>query len=309
MNGNPGQNNNLQPRGPLDDAQAWFNSIPFVTRYLFAASMGLSIGAGAGLVNPKLLYLAWPLVYKKFEIWRLVTSFLWHPLEYSYLMLLYFMYNYSWQLETSPQFNGRKADYLFFILFSMAVILPVSVYMTQFILLESLVVSMLYVWSMNNRETEVSFFFGLRFKAMFLPWVYCIFDFLTGAPFPPIPKLIGIFAGHLYYFADTIYPENNNGARLFTTPNFLYQLVGEDPAARGMGGVGGMGNAPQGRGHRLGGANAGGGGGGWSFTRPRQTAEQERSAGAAAGADAGAGGVRQRTGYNWGESGQRLGTD
>ncbi|KAI8618755.1 Der1-like family-domain-containing protein [Chytriomyces sp. MP71] len=304
-----GGHNNLQPRGPFEDLQAWFMSIPFATRYLFASSFGLSVAAGAGLISPKLLYLAWPLVYKKFEVWRLLTSFLWYPLQYGYLMLLYFLYNYSWQLETSPQFSGRKADYVFFILFSMVIILPLGVYMSQFVLLESLVLSMLYVWSMNNKETEVSFFFGLRFKAMYLPWVYCIFDFLTGAPFPPVPKLIGIFAGHIYYFLDTIYPENNNGARLLHTPGFLYQLFGEDLNARGMGGVGGTSAAPQGRGHRLGG-EGGGAGSGWSFTRPRETATgAPGGSGSGSGSDPNAAGVRQRSGYSWGASGQRLGAE
>ncbi|KAJ3131483.1 Derlin 1 [Physocladia obscura] len=263
-----GNNNNLTPNGAMADAQAWFQSIPLVTRTIFAGSMGLSIAAGAGVVSPMLLFLSWPKIYKGFE------------------------------LETSAQFNGRKADYLFFVLISMAVILPVAIYMGQFILLESLVVSMLYVWSMNNKEQEVSFFFGLRFKAMFLPW-----DFLTGAPFPPIPKLIGIFAGHVYYFLDTVYPENNNGARLINTPNFLFALVGEDPTVRGMGGVGGMSAAPAGgRGQRLGTAAPAAAGNRWQFSGPSGAATSGTSG-------SGASGVRQRTGYNWGGSGQRLGTE
>ncbi|KAJ3081044.1 Derlin 1 [Rhizoclosmatium hyalinum] len=310
MNGNqPGNNNNLAPRSPLDDAKAWFESIPLITRSLFASSFALSLAAGAKVVDPRLFVLFGNKIYPGLEVWRLVTAFV-YPLNYGYLTLLYFLYTYSWQLETSPQFNGRKADYLFFVLFAMAAILPVSLYMGEIILLESLVVSMLYVWSMNNKEQEVSFFFGLRFKALFLPWVYIIFDFLTGAPFPPIPKLIGIFAGHLYYFFDTIYPENNGGARLISTPAFLYSLVGEDPLARGMGGVGGSSAGMSGRGQRLGGAPAAGAptvGRGWFGG-----AATNRPAAAAAAGGSGSGsndGVRQRQGYNWGTSGQRLGSE
>ncbi|KAJ3337892.1 Derlin 1, partial [Entophlyctis luteolus] len=221
-----------------------------------------------------------------------------HPLTYGYLTLLYFLYNYSWQLETSAHFDGRKADYLFFTLFSMGVILPLGIYMRQVILLEALVVSMLYVWSMGNKDQEVSFFFGLRFKAMFLPWVYIVFDFLTGAPFPPIPKLIGIFAGHLFYVLDTVYPENNNGARLISTPHFFYALMGEDPAVRGMGSVGGMGSGSGPNavgGHRLGG---GSGGSRWMYSGNGSGASN-----AGSGSGAATSGVRQRTGYNWGGSG------
>ncbi|KAJ3377231.1 Derlin 1 [Entophlyctis sp. JEL0112] len=296
-------NNNLS-RSPLEEARAWFTSVPLVTRTIFAASLGLSIAAGAGVMSPQLLFLSWPKVYKYFELWRLVTCFLWHPLTYGYLTLLYFLYNYSWQLETSAHFDGRKADYLFFTLFSMGVILPLGIYMRQVILLEALVVSMLYVWSMGNKDQEVSFFFGLRFKAMFLPWVYIVFDFLTGAPFPPIPKLIGIFAGHLFYVLDTVYPENNNGARLISTPHFFYALMGEDPAVRGMGSVGGMGSGSGPNavgGHRLGG---GSGGSRWMYSGNGSGASN-----AGSGSGAATSGVRQRTGYNWGGSGHRLGSD
>ncbi|KAJ3065203.1 Derlin 1 [Podochytrium sp. JEL0797] len=300
----PNTNNNLAPRSPLDEAKAWFESIPLVTRVLFASSMGLSIAVGAGLGDPYAMILTWKGVSKSFQLWRLATCFVWYPLNYSYLTLIYFLYTYSSQLETSPQFQGRKADYLFFVLFSMTTILPIALYMSQAVLMESLVISMLYVWSMNNKEQEVSFFFGLRFKAMFLPWVYIIFDFLTGAPFPPIPKLIGIFAGHLYYVLDTVYPEQNGGARILSPPAFLYGLVGEDPTARGMGGVGGAtAGLMTGRGQRLGGAPAATRGG-WFGGAAAATATP---AGAGAGGAGAAGGVRQRAGYSWGAGGNRLG--
>ncbi|KAI8838379.1 Der1-like family-domain-containing protein [Chytridium lagenaria] len=133
--------------------------------------------------------------------------------------------------------------------------------------------ALLYVWAMENREQVVSFFFGLQFKAMYLPIVLIGFDVLTGAPF--MDKAIGLAVGHLFYFLDKMYPQQNNGERILSTPAFS-------------------------TGQRLGTAPAGGAGG----YRAVPTANTRGATTGAAGA-AGAGeGMR----YRWG-GGNRLGTD
>ncbi|KAJ1552261.1 Derlin 1, partial [Cladochytrium tenue] len=212
-------------------------------------------------------------------VWRLATSFLWLPLNFSYLTVLYFLYNYAMQLETSL-FAGRRADMVFFLAFEAATILPLAVMFRRLVLLESLVTALVYVWAMANRHAEVSFFFGLRFKAMYLPWVWLIFDFLSGSS-DPTGKLLGIAAGHLYYFLDRVYPEQTGGRRLLVTPAFVARAFPE-PDAQGTAAGGGGGGAGDGF------------GGGVHVMRPRQTAEQERQEG-----------LRNRTGYAWGR-GNRL---
>lgn len=43
-----------------------------------------------------------------------------------------------------------------------------------------LIMSVLYVWAQLNRETIVSFWFGTRFKACYLPWVILGFNYIIG---------------------------------------------------------------------------------------------------------------------------------
>ncbi|KAI9342768.1 derlin-1-like protein [Zopfochytrium polystomum] len=277
-------------RGPLDELTDWFSSIPPVTRALFTTSLGISIAAGVGIISPSYLYLAWPLVYRKFEIWRLITSFFWMPVGFPYLTTLYFLYNYSWQLETTL-FSNRRSDYVFYLIFTFIAILPPAIILKRFILLETLVVALLYVWAMANKHTEVSFFFGLRFKAMYLPWVWLVFDFLSGST-DPTGKLIGIAVGHLYYFLDKIYPEQNGGRKLLVTPQFLVNYFQDAPGGGPGGAGGGFGGA--GRAAGGGGRPAPTGGSGYTAFRPRPTAEQELQEG-----------TRQRAGYAWGR-GHRL---
>lgn len=48
-------------------------------------------------------YLLWLIV--SLQIWRLVTSLLWHPVNFNWLMMLFFLYSYSRLLEEGVLIN------------------------------------------------------------------------------------------------------------------------------------------------------------------------------------------------------------
>lgn len=56
-----------------------------------------------------------------FQIWRPVTALFYYPLTpssgFHWLLMLYFMYNYSRGIETGL-FDGRPADYLSMLIFN-----------------------------------------------------------------------------------------------------------------------------------------------------------------------------------------------
>lgn len=81
-----------------------------------------------------------------------------------------------------------------------------------------MILSVLYVWCQLNKDVIVNFWFGTRFKAMYLPWVLLAFNFiLSGAMF----SLVGIVVGHLYFFLKFKYPQELGGAEYLTTPGIL----------------------------------------------------------------------------------------
>ena len=45
-------------------------------------------------------------------------------------------------------------------------------------LMDAMVLSIVYVWCQLNQDTIVSFWFGTRFKAMYLPWVLFAFNLI-----------------------------------------------------------------------------------------------------------------------------------
>ncbi|KAF3822735.1 hypothetical protein GH733_008109 [Mirounga leonina] len=165
------------------------------------------------------------------EIWRPITATFYFPVGpgtgFLYLVNLYFLYQYSTRLETGA-FDGRPADYLFMLLFNWICIV---------LLMIPLIMSVLYVWAQLNRDMIVSFWFGTRFKACYLPWVILGFNYIIGGSV--INELIGNLVGHLYFFLMFRYPMDLGGRNFLSTPQFLYRWL---PSRRG--GVSGFGVPP-----------------------------------------------------------------
>jgi len=210
----------------------FIKNIPPVTRFLFLGTFGLTVLANLTPIIPFQYLLLTPRAIWNFEIWRFITCFLFGgQLGFHFLMRLYFLYNYSKNLE-SQFFEGRRADYVFFILFSCVCLLIIGSIFTFYLLGEGLTFAIVYLWSQLNREVIVSFMFGARFKAIYLPWVLLAFNILMGGK--GVFELVGIVVGHLYYFLTELYPRSS-GVQLLKTPQFLINFFPpEGPRVHGF---------------------------------------------------------------------------
>lgn len=224
----------------MSDIGDWFRSIPTITRYWFAATVAVPLVGKLGLISPAYFFL-WPEAFLyRFQIWRPITATFYFPVGpgtgFLYLVNLYFLYQYSTRLETGA-FDGRPADYLFMLLFNWICIVITGLAMDMQLLMIPLIMSVLYVWAQLNRDMIVSFWFGTRFKACYLPWVILGFNYIIGGSV--INELIGNLVGHLYFFLMFRYPMDLGGRNFLSTPQFLYRWL---PSRRG--GVSGFGVPP-----------------------------------------------------------------
>lgn len=224
----------------MSDLQDWYHSIPQITKYWFTGTVVLPLLGRFGLINPYYMVLEWTLFFSKFQLWRPVTALFFFPITpqtgFQYLIMLYFLYNYSSRLE-SGMFEGRPADYLFMLLFNWALLVVIALFAGIYFLLEPMVLATLYVWCQLNKDMIVQFWFGTQFKAMYLPWVLVAFNMILRGG--GMNELIGILVGHMYFFLMFKYPQDFGGAALLSTPQFLYKYF---PNQRG--GVHGFGTAP-----------------------------------------------------------------
>ena len=82
--------------------------------------------------------------------------------------------------------------------------------------------AVIYVWCQYNKDVQLSFFFGTRFKASIFPWIMFAFHFILYHSF--WESAIGITVGHFYFFMMEIYPRQPGGSFLLQTPEFMRRI-------------------------------------------------------------------------------------
>jgi derlin-1 len=202
----------------MSELQQWWDSLPRVTKVLFAGSFGFTLAAGFGILKPGWLILDFQAIYRNFEIWRLVTPFMYHGgLGFPFLISMMWLLTYGGKLEQET-FANDTADYLFFVLFISGTLFIPAFFLNLYILGKSLILAIIYYWSRKNPEVQMSYLFGIRFKAIYFPWVLVAFNVVMGGT--PILEVIGILVGHLYFFLKDVMPAQS-GRDLLVTPGFL----------------------------------------------------------------------------------------
>ena len=209
-------------------------------------------------------------------MWRLFTAVTFFgKLSFPFLINVYFLYSYAVQLERGI-FDGQRAAMVYCVAIIWTILLLIAYLMTMPVrhppaldspvLLDifrtsrltphvslsqivgvALSIAMVYVWCNVNAEAIVSFWFGMKMKAMYFPWVLTAFGILTGGKYAAqhcggvaaqrvrdrrltavlhcpvssgVMELTGIVAGHVYYFLKFKYPETS-GQDFLATPNWL----------------------------------------------------------------------------------------
>lgn len=260
----------------MTDVSVWYKNLPMFTKYWLSLTIGISLLSRFGILPGEWLYLEPYFVYYKFQFWRLLTCVFYYPIGpstgFHFMLNCYFLYNYSLRLETD-HFKSSPGDYFFLLFFNWVSCVIIGLLFQLPLLMDPLILSVLYIWCQLNKDVIVNFWFGTRFKAMYLPWVLLGFNLIlsSGSTY----SLVGILVGHLYYFLKIKYPQELGGPAYLNTPAIIKSYL---PDVRG--GVHGFGFAPQ----------------------------NQRTDQPAGGGNAAAGGNRFFGGNNWGR-GQPLGRD
>ncbi|CAA3025809.1 derlin-1 [Olea europaea subsp. europaea] len=130
---------------------------------------------------------------------------------------------YGVQLENGP-FQRRTADFLWMMIFGALSLLVLSAipFFRSYFLGVSLVFMLLYVWSREHPNATINIYGLVSLKAFYLPWAMLCLDVIFGSPIAP--DLLGIIAGHLYYFLTVLHPLAG-GKTILKTPVFMYPFI------------------------------------------------------------------------------------
>lgn len=216
--------------------EEWYRSIPVVTRVYATACVLTTLAVHVDLVVPFDLYLNFSLVLSQFELWRLLTTFLFYDyIGLNFIFQMVFMLRHSKLLEES-HYRGKTADFVYFYILGAVCLLLLDflfyytgVFTTIVFLAPSFSFMILYVWSKHNVGVQMSFLGLFTFTAPYLPWVILSITYLF-YQHGLIVDVIGVIVGHIYYYLHDVYPEIS-GRNLLKTPHILKVLFEEAEAA------------------------------------------------------------------------------
>ncbi|ONK69776.1 uncharacterized protein A4U43_C05F26600 [Asparagus officinalis] len=202
----------------------YYNSLPPVTKAYGTLCFLTTVVCQLGLLDPISIALYYPWVFKNLQVWRLFTCFFFlGNFSINFGIRLLMIARYGVQLEKGP-FDKRTADFLWMMIFGAFSLLVLSVipFFSSGFLGISLVFMMLYVWSREYPNAQINIYGLVSLKAFYLPWAMLAMDVIFGSRLGP--DLMGIIAGHLYYFLTVLYPLSG-GRNLLKTPIWVHKLV------------------------------------------------------------------------------------
>ncbi|XP_059828915.1 derlin-2 isoform X2 [Hypanus sabinus] len=160
--------------------QQEYLQIPLVTRAYTTACVLTTAAVQLEIITPFQLYLNPELIFKHYQVWRLITNFLFFgTVGFNFLFNMIFLYRYCRMLEEGS-FRGRTADFVFMFLFGGFLMTVFGSFVNLVFLGQAFTIMLVYIWSRRNPYVRMNFFGLLNFQAPFLPWVLMGFSLLLG---------------------------------------------------------------------------------------------------------------------------------
>ncbi|BBG98199.1 DERLIN-1 [Prunus dulcis] len=150
-----------------------------------------------------------------------------------------FSARYGVGLERGP-FDKRTADYVWMLVFGAISLLVMAVvpYLLSPFMGPSVVFMIVYVWSREFPNARINIYGLVSLKlyhfgnyitqvvgyiqGFYLPWAFLGLDLIFGDPLKP--DIVGMVAGHLYYFLTVLHPLAG-GKLMLKTPLWVHKLV------------------------------------------------------------------------------------
>ncbi|PON92409.1 Derlin [Trema orientale] len=202
----------------------YYQSLPPVSKFYGVTCLMTTAALYLQLYDPWNIALSYSLVIKKFQVWRLVTNFFFlGPFSFPFAFRLIIIAKYGVSLEKGP-FDKRTADYVWMLVFGALSLLVIAAvpFLSSPFMGASLVFMIVYVWSREFPNARINIYGVVSLKGFYLPWAMLALDLIFGDPL--MPDILGMVAGHMYYFLTVLYPLSG-GKYIFKTPLWVHKLV------------------------------------------------------------------------------------
>lgn len=214
----------------IESPEDFFNQLPTITKYWLISALVSAAVVSFGVVSYTQICFYWPLIWQKFEVWRLITNFsFFGKFSFGYLFKLMMLVSFSWGYESDPfptrtdaGAGGRSGDFAFMILVGAVLLWIIAYFVGTLFLSDPLLHMVIYMWSKRHPDQNVTLLFGMKCRGLYLPFVLAGLSLVIGKDISP--NVIGSLVGHLYYFIIQLAPATY-GKCFLTCPDFLYRLM------------------------------------------------------------------------------------
>ncbi|XP_047311337.1 derlin-1 [Impatiens glandulifera] len=202
----------------------YYKTLPPISKAFGTLCFAFTVACQIQLIIPEHIALLYGRAFYRLELWRLLTNFFFlGPFSVNFGIRLLMIARYGVQLESGP-FQRRTADFMWMMIFGSFTLLALSAipWLWTPFLGVSLVFMLLYVWSREYPNANISLYGLVTLKAFYLPWAMLAMDVIFGSKI--LPDLLGILAGHLYYFLTVLHPLAG-GKNMLRTPLLIHKVV------------------------------------------------------------------------------------
>lgn len=223
------------------DFKTFLNDIPPVTRTLVLSTFICTLGGGFGIFPSHWFGLIWPEIIGRFHFWRIISSFA-HmgKLGFPFLINMYFLFHYSKQLENGF-FLNRTANYCWMLTLVMLITLISSTVIPMYAAGSALLMAIMHLWGRHSPTLTVKMYGFISIPAKYLSLAIIAIDLILSGGVDTT-AVVGLVAGHAYYFLDSVYPTMPSGKQLISTPPAFERFV--DAACAALASATGLGAAP-----------------------------------------------------------------
>jgi len=203
----------------------FWKSFPPITRLYLSISVIANFLVFVNLMNPMQIFLNFQLVLFKLNIWRLYShAFFFGRAGVKTFFYIFFFSRYSKALE-SFSFQGRGADYLYLLFTGNSILLLLKLFVSEANFLgPGLTFMIVYIWGKKNAQQQINLINMFHIRGSSLPLVLMLASWFLRQKTLKF-DIMGIMAGHIYYYLEEVYPRLAGGQRLLSTPNIFKEFL------------------------------------------------------------------------------------
>ena len=203
----------------------FISSFPPVTRVYLLLSFVTNALCFSKIINGLSLLLNFQLIIQHYNFLRLFSHlFYFGETGIKSIFYIFFFSRYSKALE-SFSFQGRGMEYLYLLLTGNSLLLLMKLFVREATFLgPGITFMVVYIWGKKNAQQQINLVNLIHIKGSSLPLILMVSSwFLRQKTLKS--DIMGVIAGHLYFYLEEIYPRLNGGQKILLNDEKLKKLL------------------------------------------------------------------------------------